>query len=214
MATAHSSYINLSYGTTNTGGQVQLVRDEEGQLLGHPIYPNLPNNRERRRLLRNSRSWLVSSSQVLGLVVALLLGQKDYEIVSPECGELRILRYNSGRHDSTSMIFGRQMLPLLRPKSSTSFGFVGVHISNDMRWDAHIAHATGKANRTLGVIRRNLSHCTSQVKNTCYKALVRPQLENCASVWDPCTAGGVQAVEHVQRRAARMVMNDYGCTSS
>ncbi|KAI8516189.1 hypothetical protein Bbelb_070020 [Branchiostoma belcheri] len=36
-------------------------------------------------------------------------GQKDYEIVSPECGELRILRYNSGRHDSTSMIFGRQI---------------------------------------------------------------------------------------------------------
>ncbi|KAI8500571.1 Mothers against decapentaplegic 4 [Branchiostoma belcheri] len=35
--------------------------------------------------------------------------QKDYEIVSPECGELRILRYNSGRHDSTSMIFGRQI---------------------------------------------------------------------------------------------------------
>ncbi|KAI8498641.1 hypothetical protein Bbelb_238430 [Branchiostoma belcheri] len=89
-----------------------------------------------------------------------------------------------------------------------------LHISNDMRWDAHIAHATGKANRTLGVIRRNLSHCTSQVKNTCYKALVRPQLEYCASVWDPYTAGGVQAVERVQRRAARMVMNDYGRTSS
>ncbi|KAI8489170.1 hypothetical protein Bbelb_331550 [Branchiostoma belcheri] len=34
---------------------------------------------------------------------------KDYEIVSPECGELRILRYNSGRHDSTSMIFGRHI---------------------------------------------------------------------------------------------------------
>ncbi|KAI8509408.1 HEAT repeat-containing protein 1, partial [Branchiostoma belcheri] len=89
-----------------------------------------------------------------------------------------------------------------------------LHISNDMRWDAHIAHATGKANRTLGVIRRNLYHCTSQVKNTCYKALVRPQLEYCASVWDPYTAGGVQAVERVQRRAARMVMNDYARTSS
>ncbi|KAI8496116.1 hypothetical protein Bbelb_259570 [Branchiostoma belcheri] len=34
---------------------------------------------------------------------------KDYEIVSPESGELRILRYNSERHDSTSMIFGRQI---------------------------------------------------------------------------------------------------------
>ncbi|KAI8506596.1 hypothetical protein Bbelb_160230 [Branchiostoma belcheri] len=42
-------------------------------------------------------------------VYVYCLRQKDYEIVSPECGELRILRYNSGRHDSTSMIFGRQI---------------------------------------------------------------------------------------------------------
>ncbi|KAI8516907.1 hypothetical protein Bbelb_054880 [Branchiostoma belcheri] len=38
-----------------------------------------------------------------------MINGKDYEIVSPECGELRILRYNSRRHDSTSMIFGRQI---------------------------------------------------------------------------------------------------------
>ncbi|KAI8517867.1 hypothetical protein Bbelb_038840 [Branchiostoma belcheri] len=37
------------------------------------------------------------------------LSHKDYEIVSPECGELRILQYNSERHDSTSMIFGRHI---------------------------------------------------------------------------------------------------------
>ncbi|KAI8513676.1 hypothetical protein Bbelb_080000 [Branchiostoma belcheri] len=42
------------------------------------------------------------------------------------------------------------------------------------------------------------------VKATCYKALVRPHLEytSSATVWDPYTIKGIQAVESVQRRAA------------
>ncbi|KAI8517762.1 hypothetical protein Bbelb_037790, partial [Branchiostoma belcheri] len=59
-------------------------------------------------------------------------GWKDYEIVSPECGELRILRYNSGRHDSTSMIFGRHITAVeakvkykFRLRGGSSLGFVG-----------------------------------------------------------------------------------------
>ncbi|KAI8521408.1 hypothetical protein Bbelb_011620 [Branchiostoma belcheri] len=68
-----------------------------------------------------------------------------------------------------------------------------------------------------GVIRRNLTHCPSRVKATCYKALVRPHLEYSATVWDPYTTHytkGIQAVEAVQRRAARVILNDYQRTSS
>ncbi|CAH1268376.1 HSD11B1L [Branchiostoma lanceolatum] len=52
------------------------------------------------------------------------------------------------------------------------------------------------------------------VKATCYKALVRPHLEYSATVWDPYTTKGIQAVEAVQRRAARVTLNDYRQTSS
>ncbi|KAI8516876.1 hypothetical protein Bbelb_054570 [Branchiostoma belcheri] len=48
----------------------------------------------------------------------------------------------------------------------------------------------------------------------CYKALVRPHLEYSATVWDPYTTKGIQAVEAVQRRAARVTLNDYQRTSS
>ena len=47
-----------------------------------------------------------------------------------------------------------------------------------------------------------------------YKALVRPRLEYCASVWDPHTQCAVQRLEMVQRRAARYVMRRYHNTSS
>ncbi|CAH1265924.1 DCLRE1B [Branchiostoma lanceolatum] len=89
-----------------------------------------------------------------------------------------------------------------------SHPYIGVQLSDDLRWDTHINHATSKAGRVLGVIRRNLTHCPSRVKATCYKALVRPHLEYSAIVWDPYTTKGIQAVEAVQRRAARVTLND------
>ena len=46
------------------------------------------------------------------------------------------------------------------------------------------------------------------------KALVRPHLEYSATVWDPYTIKGIQAMEAVQRRAARVTFNDYRRTSS
>ncbi|KAI8489980.1 hypothetical protein Bbelb_323410 [Branchiostoma belcheri] len=52
------------------------------------------------------------------------------------------------------------------------------------------------------------------VKATCYKALVWTHLEYSATVWDPYTIKGIQAVEAVQRRAARVTLNDYRRTSS
>ncbi|CAH1242633.1 Hypp6915 [Branchiostoma lanceolatum] len=95
-----------------------------------------------------------------------------------------------------------------------SHPYLGVQLSDDLRWDTHINYATSKAGRVLGVIRSNLTHCPSRVKATCYKALVRPHLEYSATVWDPYTTKGIQAVEAVQRRAARVTLNDYRQTSS
>ncbi|KAI8521623.1 hypothetical protein Bbelb_013770 [Branchiostoma belcheri] len=46
------------------------------------------------------------------------------------------------------------------------------------------------------------------------QVLVRPHLEYSATVWDPYTTKGIQAVEAVQRRAARVTLNDYQRTSS
>ncbi|CAH1274329.1 ALG14 [Branchiostoma lanceolatum] len=95
-----------------------------------------------------------------------------------------------------------------------SHPYLGVQLSDDLRWDTHINYATSKAGRVLGVIRRNSTHCPSRVKATCYKELVRPHLEYSATVWDPYTTKGIQAVEAVQRRAARVTLNDYRRTSS
>ena len=64
---------------------------------------------------------------------------------------------------------------------------------------------TAKANRTLGVLRRNLYACPQEVKEAAYKGLVRPVPEYSGCVWDPSGVGLQNELEKVQNRAARFV---------
>ena len=63
--------------------------------------------------------------------------------------------------------------------------YLGVTITNDLKWNTHVSNICTKANRTLGFLRRNLSACPQDVKESAYKGLVRPVLEYGSSVWAP-----------------------------
>lgn len=73
---------------------------------------------------------------------------------------------------------------------------------------------TSHQKQTLGFLRRNLQISSSQIKSTAYKALVRPQLEYCPTIWDPHTRKNINKIEMVQRRAARYATNRYRNRSS
>ena len=83
--------------------------------------------------------------------------------------------------------------------------YLGVNIQDNMQRESHIDSITKKASKTLGFIRRNLKIGNKKTKETAYKALVRPLLEYAAPVWDPYTANEIEALEKIQRRAARWV---------
>ena len=86
---------------------------------------------------------------------------------------------------------------------------LGVTITEKLDWSPHCNTILSKANRTLGVLRRHLKGCSKSAKSTAYKALVRPRLEYCSSVWDPYHQTDKATLERVQRRAARFVTGDY-----
>ena len=96
----------------------------------------------------------------------------------------------------------------------TDAKYLGVTISHDLRWDAHIRNVANTANRTLGFLKRNLRISSPKIKEMAYNSLVRPQLEYASSVWDPHTIKGAYKVEMVQRRAARWTLNRFHNTSS
>ena len=50
-----------------------------------------------------------------------------------------------------------------------SIKYLGVTITNDLKWNTHISNVCTKANRTLGFLRRYLYSCPPDVKEAAYK---------------------------------------------
>ena len=66
-----------------------------------------------------------------------------------------------------------------------------------------------KQTKTLGFLRRNISSCHQDVKETAYKGLVRQILEYARSVWDPHGIVLQKELGKVQNRATRFVAANY-----
>jgi len=91
----------------------------------------------------------------------------------------------------------------------TNSPYLGLDISDDLKWDRHISRISKKANSTLGFLCRNLRGFNQDHKRVAYIALVCSILEYGSVVWDPYTKGNIERLEHVQRCAARFMTNDY-----
>ena len=85
--------------------------------------------------------------------------------------------------------------------------YLGLIVSNKLQWHKQVCAVSSKANSTLNLIARNLQDCPRETRALAYTTLVRPKLEYSASVWDPHLKEDVDALERINRRAARMVFN-------
>ena len=87
--------------------------------------------------------------------------------------------------------------------------YLGLNISNDLKWSFHINSVCNKASCTLGFVRRNLYHCPKATRLTAYISLVRSVLDYGSIIWDPYQQGDIDKLERMQRQGARFVTNDY-----
>ena len=55
--------------------------------------------------------------------------------------------------------------------------YLGVTLDSNLKWNRHITATVAKANRILGLVRRNLHMCSKNIKSAAYFGLVRPNLE-------------------------------------
>ena len=76
--------------------------------------------------------------------------------------------------------------------------YLGVTITNDLKWNTHISNICTKANRSLGFLRQILFSCPQNVKEAAYKGMLRPISEYGSSVWDPHTDKLQEELEKVQ----------------
>ena len=94
----------------------------------------------------------------------------------------------------------------------SSIKYLGVTITNNLHWEKHINDICNKAYRTLGLLRRNLSACSRDVKLQAYKGLMRPVLEYACTAWDPGEDYLQKRLEKVQNQAARFIASNYQYT--
>jgi hypothetical protein len=101
---------------------------------------------------------------------------------------------------------------------SNNIKYLGVQLSEDMKWNTHVKCVLSKASMCLGLIKHTLHKAPSSVKLVAYKTLCRPVLEYAAEVWDPCVAYLSEDLEMVQNRAIRFILElkgrDVSITSS
>ena len=74
-----------------------------------------------------------------------------------------------------------------RLQQVTEAKYLGVVLTDNLKWGPHISAITSNANRMLGFIRRNIKLSRKNIKEATHKTLVRPVLEYGSSAWDPHT---------------------------
>jgi hypothetical protein len=83
--------------------------------------------------------------------------------------------------------------------------YLGITISDNLKWNTNINKISNKASSMLCFIRRNLRHCTSSLKQTAYVSLIRSVMYYSCVVWDPYLRKVIDKLENIQRRAVRFV---------
>ena len=84
------------------------------------------------------------------------------------------------------------------------FKYLGITISYNLCWSAHISDIVARAKRVIGLIYRKFyCLCNTATLQKLYLTLVRPILEYCCHVWDPFMHNDIELLESVQKFAIR-----------
>jgi hypothetical protein len=99
-----------------------------------------------------------------------------------KCFTMSVTNARKNKKEWTSSMGGENM------EKVEDTSYLGVQISKNLKWNQHVNTITSKANKILGLLRRNLRHTPEEVKETAYHTLVRPRLEYSSAIWSPHTA--------------------------
>ena len=95
------------------------------------------------------------------------------------------------------------------------YKYLGVVLTDDLTWSAHIREITNKARKVIGLLYRQFYSMSSTPSLLqLYTSLVRPHLEYASQVWDPFLIKDIQKLESVQRFALKMCCKSWSSSYS
>lgn len=118
-----------------------------------------------------------------------------------KCGVLTI----GCKNDAAKSYYISQNDEIHMLNSLSSEKDLGVIVDDELNFETHILELVKKANRTLGIIKRNFKHIGTKSFVLLYKALVRSKLEYAQNVWSPYKTKYIEMLEKVQRRATKLI---------
>ena len=69
---------------------------------------------------------------------------------------------------------------------------LGVVVDNKLSFSSHVAQATAKANRMVGLIRRSFDYLNERMFVLLFKSMVRPLIEYGNCIWQPMLLKGLK----------------------
>src|SRR5438093_5474484 len=90
-----------------------------------------------------------------------------------------------------------------------NYKYLGILLDSKLNPNTQVFEASKKALNMLYFIHRNLKKSTPLVRERAYNVFVRPILEYAAASWDPYTESGKNRLERVQRKAIRIVYQNF-----
>ena len=82
---------------------------------------------------------------------------------------------------------------------------LGVRVDRDLKFREQAATAVAKSSKVMGVIKKSFQNLDRVTLPLLFKTLVHPHLEHSNAVWGPFNQEDQIRVEHVQRRATKLV---------
>ena len=97
-------------------------------------------------------------------------------------------------------------LPGCTLQSVTETVDLGVSLTSNLSWNTQTQKVVNKANKNLGLLKRNVGPGNKEVFSRLYKALVIPILEYAVPLLSPYLQVNIDALERVQRRASKYAL--------
>ena len=94
-------------------------------------------------------------------------------------------------------------------KSETKFTLLGVDIDNRLTFHSHINNICRKAANQINALNRLSVHMGKNEKMVLMKSFILSNFNYCPLVWHFCSKTDTDRMEKIQKRALRMVLDDY-----
>ena len=86
---------------------------------------------------------------------------------------------------------------------------LGIHIDNKLKFDKHISELCKRASRHLNAISRVSKFLDEKCRISLYHSFILSHFHYCNIVWHNCDTENTIKIEKIQKRALRVILNDY-----